>query len=129
MLFPADVEKELGDDRARLCQEELEVIDVRVATRHDFERRNTFYRLDNDRFVIRTVEYTDHRERRCALVMSPEEVVGSLDLSRHLEGPNTDALRIHFCQNVANRAVFPRGVHTLEHDEQRIRTSSVEKFL
>ena len=53
----------------------------------------------------------------------------SLLIGRHLEGHDLTAARVDAAHYVLDRAVLPRGVHALEHDEHRVAALRVEDVL
>jgi hypothetical protein len=81
------MEVELDDGDVAEAECVLELIDRRV-TRSPNVLRNQFLDPDDENiFVVRPVEDSDHAARRYALVIAPHEVVVGFFGARDLEGP------------------------------------------
>ena len=80
-------------------------------------------------FVVRAVEDADHATRGNLGVGAPEEVVTGFERGGHFEGGDIAALRVDAGEDVADGAVFARGIHALEDDEEGFGLAGVEEVL
>ena len=129
LLVPADVQEELHDDDAVLGQQLLEPVDLVVAARPHVLGHQLAHARDQHVLVVRSVEDGDVSSRRHGAVHAPQEIVVRLLRRGRLERRHAAALRIEAPHDVTNRSIFTRGVHPLEHDEQRAPVLGVHQVL
>ena len=69
-------------------------------------------------FIMRTVEESDGSPRGNGAVDTPEKIMIQFLGGRGFERLNPAALRVHAGHDMANRSIFSRRVHALEHDQE-----------
>ena len=129
LLFPRQVEEQLHEPIALVCQVVLPVVDLAEATPPDPAVLQLRRQLlagedlrmdadDEDLLVIGAIEDADVAALGQPLLVTPEVVVVQVLARGHLEAADLDALRVDAAHDVADRPVLPRGIHRLEdHDD------------
>ena len=79
---------------------------------------------DEHFLVVRAIENPDLAATGHGPRISPKEVVVELFGRRALEAIDHETLRIDAGNHVLDRAVFTRGIHGLEDDEDRPRSAA-----
>jgi hypothetical protein len=78
---------------------------------------------------VGTIENADPAASGEADCRASEKIIIQLFPGRRLEGMNITALRIDTIHHVFDDAIFARGIHTLQHYEQRPLAMSVKTIL
>ena len=82
--------------------------------------------MDEHVLVMRAVENADKAGRGKLTAHTPQKIVALLGSRRHLERVQRDALRVGGAHHVTDDAALARGVHRLQHEQDRaIRDSAV----
>ncbi len=84
---------------------------------------------DEGFLVVASVENTDAAAQGKAFDATPEEVFFKFFLRRSLEGKHLAALGVYPGHNVLDGAIFTRGVHGLENEDESAFSFGVEAFL
>src|SRR5438093_559622 len=129
LLVLADMQEEFEDRDVVLDQMPLERVDLVVARFPDRSRLEPVHAHDDHVLVVRPVEDPEIASGGHRLVDAPEKIVLELFLGGHLERPDAAPGRIESRHDVADRAVFPAGIHGLKHDEQGTLVLGVEEIL
>jgi hypothetical protein len=118
------------DDRRPLVDEHpLERTDVVVPAAPDRLRRQLAHPHRHDVLVVRAVEHPDPPSRRECRVDAPQVVVLDLRPGRHAERSELQADRVDAGEDAADDAVLPRGVESLQDQEDAAPVLGVEAVL
>jgi len=124
-----DVQEELEDDDVVVKERALELVDVFEAAPDGLGGDELVDPRREDVLVVRAVEDADHAARGNGLVNAPEKIVACFEGRWDLEGGYVAPLGIDAGEDVADRAVFAGGIHSLEDDEQRPLLAGIEDVL